>query len=482
MDIETWAKYNAPRLPASWCGRCAACAAVRRVASVACGCPAVRGNTCPQASETFTIRVTVPRRGTGPATPECLDALGGRLAHGLYWRHPVSLLPRLKPTHVLSEAVAVAERQRRGLRSADADCDLTAQQGLVLVVSHLAHLVEQGDLSPQTVNKMASEMASLVSYATASHEKPTLRAITGADVRGWLHAAFGGRRHRAAQPSLNTRHSRLTAARMFFRVLRHLGTFSGDPTLDISLPPRRKGTTRPVRAEEMLLLQYAVTDQSISDSPRLAACLALAQAGVFTGELAGVLVRDVDLARRRVWLSGTRQRSPRWAYLSEWGVRHLAAWMERERLNGAGPDDSVVYGGDGSPESQQAAACWAMSEILRRAGLRGETDLKPNSIPAYYGLRIYRATGELELARAALGATSLDTTARLLGVLQDRASAAHITGHRADEIAASVNGREPAGSGPYRDRSAAASTPRAQRGGRPRRPRAVNVRRTEGDR
>lgn len=479
MDDETWYLYNRPRPATAWCGGCSICAALRRAPSRPCGCPLTNVDRCSAAgTEPFVLEATVPRRGAGPATPACLDSLGKRLAHALYWGYGVAPLPRLKPQHVLSEAVAVAERRRRTARGREGGGELTAQQALVIVVSHLQHLTDQGDLSPQTLNKMAAGMGSLVSYLTVASASGTITAVTAGEVRSWLHTAFGGRRSKAASPSLNTKHARLTAARMFFRVLRNLGVFAGDPTLDLSLPPRGKGTSRPLQDDELLLLQCAVTDAGVSDSPRLAACLALAEAGVVTGELAGVRICDVDLARGRVWLRGTRQRQARWVYLSVWGRRHLTTWINQQRQAGASLNDSAVYGGDGSPESRQAAACWAMSEILRRAGLRGEGDLKPNSIAARYGLRVYLHTGDIRLAQSGLGMFSLDATLRTLG-LPEAASAAEVTDEQAETLAACVlASRENASAGDTEDAapSAAESPARVRRGGRPRQRRAQNVR------
>lgn len=76
----------------------------------------------------------------------------------------------------------------------------------------------------------------------------------------------------------------------------------------------------------------------------------------------------------------------------------------------------VVYGGDGSPESRQAASCQAIGETLRRAGLGAEPDVRPASVAAWAGARVLADTDRIEAAVRALGCRSLDAAARLIGL------------------------------------------------------------------
>jgi hypothetical protein len=57
-----------------------------------------------------------------------------------------------------------------------------------------------------------------------------------------------------------------------------------------------------------------------------------------------------------------------------------------------------------------------MQRVLRAAGLGGEPGLKPASIPAVFGLRLWLRTRDLQLVADALGITGLDTAAGQIGL------------------------------------------------------------------
>jgi len=56
-----------------------------------------------------------------------------------------------------------------------------------------------------------------------------------------------------------------------------------------------------------------------------------------------------------------------------------------------------------------------LKRILNEAGLRGDGSVKPESVRAWAGHRIWVETGRIESAAVALGCRSLDTTARIVG-------------------------------------------------------------------
>lgn len=57
----------------------------------------------------------------------------------------------------------------------------------------------------------------------------------------------------------------------------------------------------------------------------------------------------------------------------------------------------------------------ALRDVLVRAGLGDEADLRPSSITAHAGLRAFRTSGRVEDAAFVLGMGSLDRTAELIG-------------------------------------------------------------------
>ena len=78
-------------------------------------------------------------------------------------------------------------------------------------------------------------------------------------------------------------------------------------------------------------------------------------------------------------------------------------------------DPRLVYRGTGSGESRQAASCVAITETLERAGLAREPDVRPLSIVAWAGRRIFTETGRIDEVAKRTGVRSLDGAARLIG-------------------------------------------------------------------
>jgi integrase/recombinase XerC len=210
-------------------------------------------------------------------------------------------------------------------------------------------------------------------------------------------------------PSVSLMHLRRSALRLLFRSLRHAGAAIGDPTLDLVLPPRSQSATRPLADDEVALCRgHALW--SLSDLRR-AAAWALAEATCRSVEIAHIHVPDFDFDGRRVWIHGGRTTAPRWGQLTEWGVTHLE---RRVRMLSAEPDTSVVYGGSGDATTGQVSACVAIGDVLTRAGLAAEPDVRPASVAAWAGQKILAETGRIDEVARRLGMASLDRTARFI--------------------------------------------------------------------
>ena len=209
-------------------------------------------------------------------------------------------------------------------------------------------------------------------------------------------------------PSVATSHLRRSAVRMLFRALREHGVVDHDPTLDVLLPPRSSLRARPLTDDE-IALGRSFSFQTLRDSRRPAAW-ALAEATVRTSELSQVTVADLDLEAGTVHIAGSTKTQPRVGVLSTWGVAALARRVESFGAD-AHAGTCVVYKGDGSLESRQASGCLAISDTLRRAGLAREPDVRPVSIAAWAGKKVFDETGQIEAAAHALGMRSLDRAA-----------------------------------------------------------------------
>jgi integrase/recombinase XerC len=217
-------------------------------------------------------------------------------------------------------------------------------------------------------------------------------------------AADGG------EASVSLRHLRRLSVRLLFRVARSAGAAVGDPTLDLRLPPRTPFQTRPLTDDEVLLGRGAA-QWSLSDTRRLAAW-ALAEATARTSELPHIQVSDLDLEAGRVFLHGGKRVGERWGALTSWGLEQLRV---RLRVIGNEPDLPILYRGSDPRGAGQVAAATVLQDVLVRAGLAEEPDMRASSVAAWAGRRVLEETGRIDLAAQALGVRSLDRAARIIG-------------------------------------------------------------------
>ncbi len=68
----------------------------------------------------------------------------------------------------------------------------------------------------------------------------------------------------------------------------------------------------------------------------------------------------------------------------------------------------MTYEGDGSDKSKQAASCIAITDSLTRAGLGKDPAVRPVSVTAWAGRKVFEETGRIDAVAARLGMASLD--------------------------------------------------------------------------
>lgn len=209
-------------------------------------------------------------------------------------------------------------------------------------------------------------------------------------------------------PTVSTMHARRGALRLLFRQARIEGLAVGDPTLDLQLPPRSGFPARPLANDEVALCR-SVAQWDLSGSRR-AAAWALAEATCRSSELPFITAHDLDLVSGTVRIHGGKATAPRIGRLSDWGVGHIRARIDALD-NQATP---LVYSGRSRAGAGQVAACTAITEILERAGLHAEPDVRAGSVAAWAGRRVLEETGRIECAARALGVRSLDRAAAIV--------------------------------------------------------------------
>jgi integrase len=277
---------------------------------------------------------------------------------------------------------------------------LTVQKSAVV-----SRLVERGTLSAQSLPRVDDLLERFCGYCRKGAGIDSLRDVDASIARRFVTA-----RTSSGEPAAATMHLRRSTLRLVFRTARELRIVDHDPTLDLRLPPRSETRSRPLTDDEVALCRAASLDTLTST--RLAAAWALAEASARSAEIGQIRLRDFDVEAKTVWIHGSPRTLPRRVGLSEWGRVQI---LRRLRVMGDDPEAPIVYGGSKRGDAhRQAASCVAIGDVLRKAGLHGEPDVRPISVAAWAGQQILTRTGRIDEVARRLGIRSLDRTARLI--------------------------------------------------------------------
>ena len=222
-------------------------------------------------------------------------------------------------------------------------------------------------------------------------------------------------------PSVATQHLRRSTVRAVFRTLRALGVVSGDPTLDLVLPPRTSRAYRPLTDDEVLLCRASSRlGQSGSASLRRAVAWAMGEATAATSEIGAVRLGDLDsmVRPRAVVFHGSRRYRSRTGHLSAWGSQVVARQIRAVRAAGGDDLTLLAYGGAGSPGQYlaQASVCTQLTVVLNIAGLGEDPAVRARSLRGWAGEALYRNGLPLEQVAVRLGCNTLDAAAAEIGL------------------------------------------------------------------
>jgi hypothetical protein len=139
---------------------------------------------------------------------------------------------------------------------------------------------------------------------------------------------------------------------------------------------------------------------------------ALAEATCRSGEIPNILVGDVDPVLGTVAIRNGGRSAPRTSRLTPWGIEQVRA---RLAVVADDPDLSLVYEGSDARLGGLVSANSTITQVLQRAGVSGEPDVRPSSVVAWAGAKVLEETGRIEAVAQALGLRSLDSAASFIG-------------------------------------------------------------------
>ena len=250
--------------------------------------------------------------------------------------------------------------------------------------------------SPHTVKGYVSDLATLDGYAD------TFTDFTLDALREWLADAM------AAGKARSTLARRTAAARAFSTWAYRQGYLDADPAARLKAPKVNRPLPGVVRGERAAELVEADTadDAHPAEHLRDRAILELLYAtGMRVGELTGLDVGDVDLARglARVTGKGNKQR------VVPFGDEASAAvneWLEFGRGELAGDTAAMFVGSRGGRIDQRQ-----VRRIVDRAGARaGVEHVSPHTLRHTAATHMLEGGADLRVVQEMLGHTSLQTT------------------------------------------------------------------------
>jgi integrase/recombinase XerC len=265
------------------------------------------------------------------------------------------------------------------------------------------HTALNGRLDALSGDRLVTLWRRFGQYATAGLGVASVREVDANVVDRFLEASTLQKR----APSVATQHLRLTAVRLLFRVLRELRLATTDPTMDVSLPPRKSLPVRALTDDEVELCRWASLNTTAKT--RRPTVWALLESGVSTSEIG--YVRGVDVDGDRVWVTSALETPARWVELGPWARPQVG---RRVQEIGADLSSLLAVENAGPVHVRRNTVTKVIADIFRVAGLK-HTDIGPRSVRAWVAHRIFDDTGRIELVAQTLGLNTLDLAARLAG-------------------------------------------------------------------
>ena len=250
--------------------------------------------------------------------------------------------------------------------------------------------------SPNTVKGYVADLRGLAGYVD------TFDAFTLDALRRWLADAMSAGRSRA------TLARRAAAARAFSTWAYRRGDISTDAAARLKAPTVNRPLPTVVKGERAGDLVEAGTadDAHPAEYLRDRAMLELLYAtGIRVGELTGLNLGDVDLARGLAQVTGKGNKQ-RVVPFGDEAAAAVSEWLEFGRAELAGDTQAMFVGSRGGRIDQRQ-----VRRIVERAGQRaGVEHVSPHTLRHTTATHMLEGGADLRVVQEMLGHTSLQTT------------------------------------------------------------------------
>ena len=274
------------------------------------------------------------------------------------------------------------------------------------------HLRVERNVSDHTRRAYVSDVRQLADFAGGG---ATPADVMPTDVRAFL----ADRRRCGRHPATLGR--KLAAVRSFFRFLVREGVCGLDPTVGIPMPKTGKRLPRPLAVDDCVALIEGPPARSRAGDLRDRALVELLYgAGLRVGEVAALRVRDVDLHRGDVRVSGKGGKE-RIVPLPAATREALSAYLDLRRGAGLLAEPLFVTlrprsGGPGALADRDIRR--VLKARARKAGLAEH--VHPHRLRHSYATHLLDMGADLRAIQELLGHASLSTTEKYTAVSADR--------------------------------------------------------------
>jgi hypothetical protein len=149
--------------------------------------------------------------------------------------------------------------KRTGMRAPSVDAPASGKVSMVhgdaspsQALGRVLEELRRSRLTDQSTHRMTELLVRFTIFVDKGLRLGSVKQISAEHASRFVFAGISkpvGPQH----PSVATMHLRRSALRLYFRTLRQLGLYEGDPTIDLALPPRSCLAVRPLTDDEIVV-------------------------------------------------------------------------------------------------------------------------------------------------------------------------------------------------------------------------------------